>query len=148
MVEYAFGIQPNNNQHYYANKMDGYAILNLFFEIDKNYIISTYAIDINYIGEEGACDFIRKEQWVVHPSGQFVRYYAKNGAFKNHEEQGDVVNHYRHGLWIEIKPNKNVRKMTYLESYFYHGLPVGQWKYYDYTGGKKGELLYTEKYGS
>ena len=117
-----------------------------FFYISKSGIISIYYFDYMYAGEGEEYKYLRKEDWIVKKNGKFVRFYEKNGSFKNEEEQGTVKNSMREGKWIEKKPNALVNKPTYLESYFKEGEPIGEWKFYDYTDNIKGKLLYTESY--
>ena len=117
-----------------------------FFYISKSGIISIYYFDYMYAGEGEEYKYLRKEDWIVKKNGKFVRFYEKNGSFKNEEEQGTVKNSMREAKWIEKKPNALVNKPTYLESYFKEGEPINEWKFYDYTNIKKGKLLYTESY--
>lgn len=91
-------------------------------------------------------EFLRKEQWQIRSNGKFARYYEKDGMFKNHEEQGEVVHTLREGKWIETKPNAYVNQKTYLEAEFKEGEKIGEWKFYSYKNNTKGELLYTETY--
>ncbi len=131
-----------------------------FFYIDKDGIINIR----DYSQEEGKPQISNIMKYQVTPQGKFIRYYDKDGSFKNEEEQGIVKNHTREGKWVEMKPNyfidsKNYQdNYTYLEAQCKDGLPIGEWRFYkleqDYNDNgepifstrKKGELLYTETY--
>lgn len=97
-------------------------------------------------------------KYQISPQRRFIRYYDKNGEFKDEEEQGLVKNHTREGKWIEMKPNGFIDGSTYLEGKYQDGLPVGEFRYYNLeqeyndkaepipSTRKKGKLLYTETY--
>ena len=119
-----------------------YSTQDKLFYIDKDTIIHCKTFRNN----EETIRYLRYEKWQIKSNGKFVRYYEKEGYFKNEEEQGTVKNSMREGKWIEKKPNGWVEKKTYLESYFEAGEPIGEWEFYDYTNNKKGKLLYTESY--
>ena len=110
------------------------------------YIDKSLRINFLYLRYGEEYEYGGIEKWQVKSNGKFVRYYEKEGSFKNEEEQGTVKNSMREAKWIEKKPNALVNKPTYLESYFKEGEPINEWKFYDYTNIKKGKLLYTESY--
>ena len=110
------------------------------------YIDKLLKINLVYIRYGEEYEYGGIEKWQIKSNGKFVRYYEKEGSFKNEEEEGTVKNSMREGKWIEKKQNGWVEKKTYLESYFKEGEPIGEWKFYDYTNDKKGKLLYTELY--
>ena len=160
-IYYAAHLAYNYDKVEYKNFTTGY--VNKFFYISKTGIISLYYFDYIYAGEGEEYKYLRKEDWKVKANGKFVRYYEKEGSFKNEEEQGIVKNSLREGKWIEKKPNALVNKPTYLESYFKEGEPINEWKFYKadydtlvykdgfytrekYIFKKKGKLLYTELY--
>ena len=127
------------------------------------YIDKLLKINLVYIRYGEEYEYGGIEKWQIKSNGKFVRYYEKEGSFKNEEEQGTVKNSMREGKWIEKKPNALVNKPTYLESYFKEGEPINEWKFYKadydtlvykdgfytrekYIFKKKGKLLYTELY--
>lgn len=134
------------------------------FNIDKNYIISLQDYELT----ENPFQLKPLHQYQILPSGKFVRYFEKDGPFKNDEEQGLVKNHHKEGKWIETKPNGSMDLQkhpeftdpyTYLEAEYKNGSPAGTWKFYkllqkysEETGEpllntrKKGSLIYTEMY--
>ena len=144
MISYTININYKEQVNNLKELFQGF--INKHFYIDTSYHIHIFFTDNHYIGDSEECYFIRYEKWQIKSNGKFVRFYDKNGSFKNEEEQGTVKNSIREGKWIEKKPNGWVEKKTYLESYFKEGEPIGEWKFYDYTNNEKGKLLYTELY--
>jgi hypothetical protein len=135
-----------------------------FFLIDKNKIIH-----IKYFeSDELDVDFVKYEKFQINKNGKFIRYYEKNGNFKNSEEKGFVKNNKREGKWIEMKYNSNLYKLdkekqetdyySYMEANYNNGLQNGETKFfkliqkYDDNGEpilssrKKGKLVYIETY--
>ncbi len=143
-IFYNVNLSYNRDKALYKDFTTGF--VNKFFYIEKNYIISLLYIDAIYQGEGEEYKILRKEQWQIKPNGKFVRYYKKDGTFKNEEEQGEIKNSMRQGKWIETKPNGFINKKTYLKAEFKEGEPIGEWKFYSYEKNKKGKLLYTETY--
>ncbi len=127
------------NVYYSTN--EPYNTYHVYPFIDENYIITLQAM----VGGE-SYGYIRNEKWQIKPNGKFVRFYSKDGPYKDKEEQGEVKNSMREGKWIETKPNGFVNKSTYLEAEFKGGEPIGEWKYYSFNNFKKEKLLYTEIY--
>ena len=109
-----------------------------------------------------------KEKFQVNNEGIFVRYYDKNGKFKNLNDNGYVENNKRQGKWTEIKKNSVLEEnpansqwndyYTYMEATYNQGIPLGELKFYKLiqkynknglpiiSSRKKGKLIYTEVY--
>ena len=144
MVSYTINISYDERSNNLKKISQGF--INKHFYIDSSYYIHIFFTDNHYVGDSEECYFVRYEKWQIKSNGKFVRFYEKNGSFKNEEEEGTVKSSMREGKWIEKKPNGWVEKKTYLESYFKEGEPIGEWKFYDYTNNEKSKLLYTESY--
>ena len=136
------------------------------FHIDEDHIISLQ----DYEFTENPFKLKPSRKYKMLSSGKFSRYYDKNGAFKDDEEQGMVKNHAKEGKWIESKPNGDIDLQkfpefndtyTYLEAEYKNGLPIGKWKFYkllqrynEETGEpifhtrKRGQLIFTEIYNN
>ena len=130
-ISYSISINYQDSPNNLKKLSQGF--INKHFYIDDSYYIHIFFTDNHYVGDSEECYFIRYEKWQIKSNGKFVRYYEKEGSFKNEEEQGTVKNSMREEKWIEKKPNGWVEKKTYLESYFKEGEPIGEWKFYDYT---------------
>jgi hypothetical protein len=135
-----------------------------FFYINKKNIISLR----NYEFTEDPLKVQLLEKFQINKNGKFIRYYEKNGNFKNSEEKGFVKNNKREGKWIEMKYNSNLYKLdkekqetdyySYMEANYNNGLQNGETKFFKLiqkfddngepilSSRKKGKLVYIETY--
>ncbi|WP_158975465.1 hypothetical protein [Cellulophaga sp. L1A9] len=125
-----------------------------FFYINENNVL--YIQDFKQ--EENIASISNIYKYEISEKGKFIRYYDKNGDYKNEIEEGLVKNNTREGPWVEKKRNTYVNDFTYLEAHFEDGKPVGEWSYFalkykrnsegqaDLATATKSALLYTEMY--
>jgi len=116
-----------------------------YYFIDKNKIIhlkSFISLEIEEIRQ-------RYEKYQILSNGKIVRYFDKDsGKYKDKEEEGNIKNHTKDGVWVETKSNMYIEEHTYVEAQYKLGKPIGIWKYYNIVNDtKKGnKLLMTEEY--
>ena len=150
------GVQVDSRRIYYNRSGEmGFTDGKIFY-IDENLIISTR----DYSFTEDGITQTPFYQYQLNDEGKFIRYYPKNGNYKDNQEQGLVKNHTREGLWIEKKVNHLIGT-SYFEAEYKNGLIQGEGKFYKleyklkddsipyyvpYSSAKKGKLLYTETY--
>ena len=138
----------------YKQEFDYVSSYSTYSFMDNQMIVSSK----NFFAIEGEYSCEKKERHKIAYDGKFIRYYDKNGNYKNEIEEGLVENNTREGPWVEKKMNTYVNDFTYLEAHFEDGKPVGEWSYFvlkykrnsegqaDLSIATKGALLYTEMY--
>ncbi len=124
------------------------------FFIDKNYIIHIK----DFLMYEDSGNLLQSKMYQISNEGKFIRYYRKDGKYKDDKEEGFVKNNTRNGKWIEKISNGFINDYTYVESEYKEGILLGKSHFYEYgydkneygepiiKTGKKGKLLYTETY--
>ncbi|MCX8598580.1 MULTISPECIES: hypothetical protein [unclassified Gilliamella] len=156
LLSFKNGVQVDSKRILYNRSGPmGFTDCKIFY-IDENFIISTRVYEFN---EE---EIVQTPfyQYQLNDDGKFIRYYPKNGNYRDNHEQGLVKNHTREGLWIEKKVNHLIGP-SYFEAEYKNGLIQGEGKFYKleyklkdgsipyyvpYSSAKKGKLLYTETY--